>query len=69
MEDSLMKAFGENYKLRNLIKEPRCFKNPENYISIHLILTNKLLSFKNTYLIEAQNHKISDFHKMIVAFS
>ena len=61
-----MKAFGENYKLRNLIKEPRCFKNPENYICIHLILTNKLLSFKNAYLIEAGP---SDFHKMIVAFS
>ena len=27
MEDSPMKTFGENYKLRNFIKDPTCFKN------------------------------------------
>ena len=59
-----MKTFGENYKLRNLIKEPTCFKNPENPTCIDLILTNKPLSFKNTYVIETG---LSDFHKMIVA--
>ena len=52
-----MKAFGEIYKLRNLIKEPTSTR-------IDLILTNKPLSFKNTYLIETG---LSDFHKMIVA--
>ena len=31
---------------------------------IDLIMTNKLLSFKNTYVIETE---LSDFHKMIVA--
>ena len=35
-----------------------------NRTCIDLILTNKLLSFKNTYVIETVR---SDFHKMIVA--
>ena len=52
MEDSPMKTFGEIYKLWNLIKEPTCFKNPENPTCIDLILANKPLSFKNTYVIE-----------------
>ena len=64
MEDSPMKTFGEFYKLRNLIKEPTCFKNPENPTCIDLILTNKPLSFKNTYVIETE---LSDFHKKIKA--
>ena len=64
MEDSPMKTFGEIYKLRNLINEPICFKNPENPTCIDLILTNKPLSFKNTYVIETE---LSDFHKMVVA--
>ena len=59
-----MKTFGEIYKLRNLIKEPTCFKNLENPTCINLILTNKLLSFKNIYVIETG---LSNFHKMIVA--
>ena len=64
MEDFPMKIFGENYKLRNLIKESTCFKNPENPTCIDLILTNQPLSFKNKYVIETG---LSDFHKMIVA--
>ena len=52
MEDSPMKRFGEIYKLWNLIKELTCFKNPENPTCIDLVLSNKPLSFKNTYVIE-----------------
>ena len=37
MENSPMKTFGENYKLRSLIKEPTIFKNPENPTCIDLI--------------------------------
>ena len=59
-----MKKFEEIYKLRNLIKEPTYFKNPENPTSIDLTLTNKPLSFKNTYVIETE---LSDFHKKIKA--
>ena len=64
MDDSPMKTFGEIYKLRNLIKEPTCFKKPENPTCIDLILKNKPLSSKNTYVIETG---LSVFHKMIVA--
>ena len=64
LEDSPMKKFEEIYKWRNLIKEPTYFKNPENPTSIDLTLTNKPLSFKNTYVIETE---LSDFHKMVVA--
>ena len=63
-EDSPMKTFRENYKLRNLIKEPTCFENPYNPTYIDLILTKKLFSFKNTYVIETG---LSDFRKAIVA--
>ena len=64
MEDSSLKTFAEIYNLRNHIKEPTCFKNPENPACINLILTNKLLSLKNTHVTETS---LSDFHKMIVA--
>ena len=64
MEDSPMKTFREIYKLRNVIKEPTCFKNQENPKCIDLILTNKPFSSKNTYVIVAE---LSGVHKMIVA--
>ena len=54
----------ENIWRRNLVKEPTCFKNPENPTCIDLILTNKPLSFENTYVIDIG---LSDFYKMIVA--
>ena len=64
MEDSPTKTFVEIYKLRNLVEQPTCFKSPENPECIDLMLTNKPLGFKNTYVIETG---LSDFHKMIVA--
>ena len=64
IEDSPMKTFGEIYKLPNLIKGPTYLKNPENPTCIDVILTNKPLSFKNTYVIETG---LLDFHKMVVA--
>ena len=51
-------------QIMKYIKEPTCFKNPEHPTCIDSILTNKLLSFKNTYVTEAG---LSGFHKMIVA--
>ena len=53
----------ENLQI-NLIKEPTCFKNPENHTCIDLILTNKPLSFKNKYVVETG---LLDFQKMVVA--
>ena len=68
MEDSPMKIFAEIYKLWNLIKEPTCFKNPQNPTCIDLILANKMLSFKNTYVIKTslsdsgQNDSVMKMH-------
>ena len=50
-----------NYEI---LREPTCFQNPDNPTFTDLILTNKPLSFKSTYVIETE---LSDFHKMIVA--
>ena len=50
------------------MKEPTCFKNPENPTCIDLILANKPLSFKNTYVIEtglsdsSQNDSVRKIH-------
>ena len=73
MEDSPMKTFCKIFKLRNLIKEPTCFKNTEdvvglleNPICIELLLANKSLSLKNIYVIETG---LSDVDKMVVGVS
>ena len=58
-----MSEFCQDYNLKNLIKEPTCFKNPENPSCIDLILTNKKGSFCDTKLIETG---LSDYHKMTV---
>ena len=52
-----------NYNLSNIIKEPTCFKNPENPSCIDLMLTNFPKGFQNSMAIETG---LSDFHKMIV---
>ena len=51
------------YLLRNLIKKPTCFKNPENPKTIDLILTNRPRSFCNSDTLEI---RLSDFHKLTV---
>ena len=51
------------YLLRNLIKKPTCFKNPENPKTIDLILTNRPRSFCNSDTLEIG---LSDFHKLTV---
>ena len=58
-----MREFCETYNLENLIKEPTCYKNPENPSSIDIMLTNKKLSFQNSMTFETG---LSDFHKMTV---
>ena len=49
------------YKLKNLVREPTCFKNPDNPSCIDLFLTNCSRSFQDTQVIETG---LSDFHKM-----
>ena len=55
--------FCDIYGLKNLVKEPTCFKSTENPTLIDLILTNKSQYFQKTRVIEAG---LSDFHKMVL---
>ena len=61
-EDSFMESFWENYDLRFLVKEPMCFKNPENPNCIDLILPNKPRSFIKAGVIGTG---LSDYHKLV----
>ena len=58
-----MKTFSESYTLSSLIKEPPCYKNPQNPSCIDLILTNSPYSFQNSCVIETG---LSDFQMMTV---
>ena len=51
------------YNLKNLVKEPTCYKNPDNPSCIGLLLTNRPRTFQCTTTIETD---ISDFHKLVV---
>ena len=62
-EENDMKEFCDSYNLKNLIKEPTCYKNPLKPSKIDLMLTNKNRSFQNSQTIETG---LSDFHKMTV---
>ena len=64
VNDPVMGFFCESYNFKNLIKDPTCFKNPENPSCIDLILTNSPYSFQNSCVIETG---LSDFHKMTVS--
>ena len=57
-----IKSFCDNFGFTNLIKEPACFKNPENPSCTDLLLTNRPRTFQNSCAIETG---LSDFHKMI----
>ena len=50
--------------LKGLIKQPTCFKNPENPSYIDLFLTNRPRRFCNSYIIETG---LSDFNMMTVS--
>ena len=55
--------FCDTYNLKNLVKEPTCFKNPDNPSCINSFLTNRPRTFQCTTTIETG---ISDFHKLVV---
>ena len=56
-----MKSFWEKYGLKNLIRQPPCYKNPSNPVCIDLILTNVPRSFQSTCVAETG---LFDFHFM-----
>ena len=61
--DSYLKDFCDIYSLKNLIKVPTCFKNPDRPTCIDVMLTSSYRSFHNSCVVETG---ISDFHKMTV---
>ena len=61
--DSAMSVFSDTYSLKNLIKEPICYKNPNKPSCIDLMLANKPPSFKHSCIIETG---CSDFNRMTV---
>ena len=56
-----LKEFCNLYSLKNLIKKPTCFKNPDNPKVIDLLLTNRPKSFCNSDTLETG---LSHFHKL-----
>ena len=63
VSDPSMTPFCTLFKLKSIVKEPTCYKNPENPSCIDLFLTNCPRSFHNTCLYETG---LSDFHKLVV---
>ena len=58
-----MPSFCDNFGLTSPIKEPTCYKNPDNPSCTDLILTNKRFSFQNSCVADTG---LSDFHRMIL---
>ena len=56
--------FCQMYNLKNIIKEPTCYKNPNNPSSVDEILTNRDGCFSNSIAIETG---LSDHHKIILS--
>ena len=45
VDDPLMESFCESCRFKTLIKDPTCFKNPESFSCIDLILKVTLIVF------------------------
>ena len=61
MGDFPMIGFCETHKLRNLVKYPTFFKNPENSSRMVLLLTNKSLRFQTTNVVETGLYNENEF--------
>ena len=60
----ITKEFCEMYNLKNIIKDPTCYKNPSNPSSIYVMLTNRPRSFLNSNTIESE---LPDHHKLTIS--
>ena len=60
MHEDAMNVFCATHNLKNLVKQPTCFKNADNPSCIDLILSNEPSYFQMTTVIKTG---ISDFHK------
>ena len=63
VSDPSLTLFCTLFKLKSILKEPTCYKNPENSSCIDLFFTNCPGSSHNTYLYETG---LCDFHKLVV---
>ena len=63
VSDPSVTSFCTLFNLKNIVKEPTCYKNPENPSCIDLFLTNFPRGFHNTCLYETG---LPDFHKLVV---
>ena len=61
MTESAMEAFCGTYHLHNLIKDPKCLKNPDKPSCKDLLLTNFPKSFLKAQTLETG---LLDFHKL-----
>ena len=61
--DPCLDEFLAEFHAKNLVKEPTCFKNPDNPSSVDLFVTNFSRNFMKT---TAVSTGLSDFHKMTV---
>ena len=66
ISDTVLRNFCNLYKLRDLIRELTCFKNPGKPSCVDLFLTHCSRSFQNTQVIEIG---FSDFLKMNLTVS
>ena len=51
-DENHMTSFSLNYGLKDLMREPACYKNPSNPTCIDLILTVLSRSFQSTCVVE-----------------
>ena len=63
-EEEILEEFLFEQDLKNLVKEPTCFKSVDNPSCIDVFLTNTPHSFQHTTTVETG---LSDFHKMAIS--
>ena len=63
VKEQQIKAFCDNYGLKNLVRQPTCCKSPSNPTCIELIPTNASQRFQSPCVLETG---LSDFHLMTV---
>ena len=59
--EPVLSEFLDQYDQKNIVKEPTCFKNPDNPSCIDLFITNRASSFQHTTTLSTG---LSDFHRM-----
>ena len=59
-----MERFCEIYHLKNLVKEPNCFKNPNKTSCNYLFLPNCSKSLQDPQVVGTES---PDFHKMFIS--